>query len=57
MVPKIWSDVAFYLGLQLSPEQIAAKVKVSHESVYLQVYADKAAGGALVAPAKPLKPA
>lgn len=37
----------FYLGLQWSPEQIAQKVAVSHESVYLRVYADKAAGGNL----------
>jgi IS30 family transposase len=45
--PKVWSDVAFFLGLQWSPEQIAAKVEVSHESVYLHVYANKAAGGDL----------
>ena len=40
-------DVAFYLGLQWSPEQIADKLAISHESVYLHVYADKAAGGDL----------
>lgn len=45
--PKVWADVAFYLGVQWSPEQIAGKVAVSHESVYLHVYADKAAGGVL----------
>ena len=44
---KVWADVAFYLGVQWSPEQIASKLEVSHESVYLHVYADKAAGGAL----------
>ena len=44
---KVWTDVAFYLGVQWSPEQIASKLEVSHESVYLHVYADKAAGGAL----------
>ncbi|WP_218738917.1 IS30 family transposase, partial [Shewanella xiamenensis] len=43
----VWGDVVFYLGLQWSPEQIAQKVAVSHESVYLRVYADKAAGGKL----------
>lgn len=45
--PKVWADVSFYLGLQWSPEQIADKVGISHESVYLHVYADKAAGGNL----------
>lgn len=45
--PAVWADVAFYLGLQWSPEQIAGKLAVSHESVYLHVYADKAAGGDL----------
>ena len=44
---QVWADVAFYLGLQWSPEQIADKLAVSHESVYLHVYADKAAGGEL----------
>ncbi|WP_323030737.1 IS30 family transposase [Brachymonas denitrificans] len=42
-----WADVAFYLGLQWSPEQIADKLAVSHESVYLHIYANKAAGGEL----------
>ena len=44
---KVWADVSFYLGLQWSPEQIAGKLEVSHESVYLHVYANKAAGGQL----------
>ena len=44
---KVWADVAFYLGVQWSPEQIASKLEVSHESVYLHVYANKAAGGHL----------
>lgn len=44
---KVWSDVDFYLGIQWSPEQIAGKVAISHESVYLHVYANKAAGGDL----------
>lgn len=42
-----WADVAFYLGLQWSPEQIASRLSVSHESIYLHVYANKAAGGEL----------
>lgn len=45
--PKVWTDVAFFLGIEWSPEQIAHKVGVSHESVYLHVYSDKAAGGNL----------
>ena len=44
---KVWADVSFYLGLQWSPEQIASTLEVSHESVYLHVYANKAAGGQL----------
>jgi IS30 family transposase len=39
--------VDFYLGIQWSPEQIEGKVAVSHESVYLNVYANKACGGDL----------
>jgi IS30 family transposase len=44
---KVWSDVAFFLELQWSTEQIAGKCAVSHESVYLHVYANKDAGGDL----------
>jgi IS30 family transposase len=33
--------------LQWSPEQIASKLPVSHESLYLHVYSDKARGGTL----------
>ena len=44
---NVWSDVDFYVGIQWSPEQIAGKVAVSHESVYLHVNANKAAGGDL----------
>jgi IS30 family transposase len=45
--PKVWADVAFFLGIQCSPEQIANKVAVSHECIYLHVYANKASGGHL----------
>jgi transposase, IS30 family len=45
--PWVWPEVAFYLGVEWSPEQIADKLPVSHESVYLHVYADKAKGGKL----------
>ena len=54
--PKVWADVDFYLGIQWSPEQIAGKVAVSHESVYLHVYANKAAGGVLHAHLRSQKP-
>ena len=32
---------------QLSPEQVAAELPISHETFYQHIYADKAAGGAL----------
>jgi IS30 family transposase len=53
---KVWSDVDFYQGIQWSLEQIAGKVAFSHESVYLHVYANKAAGGDLLAPAQTKAP-
>ena len=39
--------VAERLNLQWSPEQIAASLPVSHETIYQHVYADKAQGGSL----------
>jgi IS30 family transposase len=36
-----------FLQLQWSPEQIANKLPISHETVYMRVYADKAQGGTL----------
>jgi hypothetical protein len=33
--------------MQLSPEQIAAKLPISHEKLYQHAYADKAQGGGL----------
>jgi IS30 family transposase len=39
--------VAERLNLQWSPEQIAASLPVSHETIYQHVYADKASGGVL----------
>jgi IS30 family transposase len=35
------------LKSQWSPEQIAAEVPISHETIYRRVYADKAQGGVL----------
>ena len=29
----VWSEVAFYLGVEWSPEQIAGKLPISHETV------------------------
>ena len=40
-------QVAEHLKLQWSPEQIAAFLPVSHETIYRHVYADKAQGGSL----------
>lgn len=39
--------VAERLNLQWSPEQIAASLPISHETIYQHVYADKAVGGEL----------
>ena len=43
--PWVWPEVAFYLRIEWSPEQIANKLPVSHETAYQHVYADKANGG------------
>jgi IS30 family transposase len=45
--PSTRDQVAEHLKLQWSPEQIAAFVPVSHETIYRHVYADKAQGGSL----------
>lgn len=45
--PVIQDQVANYLRLQWSPEQIAAKLPISHETIYSYVYAQKARGGTL----------
>jgi IS30 family transposase len=39
--------VAERLSLQWSPEQIAASLPISHETIYQHVYADKVQGGSL----------
>jgi len=47
-VPAWVNDQAqLLLQLQWSPEQIASKLPISHETVYLRVYGDKAKGGTL----------
>jgi len=51
--PRLWSRVRQYLTLRWSPEQIAGRLRLmegmrlSHESIYTHVYADKRAGGEL----------
>jgi len=42
-----WLSVEIYLKSQWSPEQIAAEVPMSHETIYRHIYADKAFGGTL----------
>ena len=47
MLPWVAEQAACLLKLQWSPEQIAGKLPVSHETLYLHVYSDKARGGTL----------
>lgn len=51
---QTWQQAESYLRLGLSPEQVNARLSLegraspSKESLYLRVYADKAAGGNLI---------
>lgn len=45
--PWVAEQAACLLKLQWSPEQIAGKLPVSHETLYRHVYSDKAGGGTL----------
>ena len=45
--PSDWLSVERYLQSQWSPEQIAAEVPISHETIYRHIYADKSFGGTL----------
>jgi len=47
LAPWAKEQASELLRLQWSPEQIASKLPLSHESLYLHVYADKARGGTL----------
>ncbi len=47
LAPWVKEQTGALLRLQWCPEQIAGKLPVSHESLYLHVYADKAYGGTL----------
>ena len=42
-----WLSAVRHLKRQLSPEQIAAELPISHETLYRHIYADKALGGVL----------
>jgi len=42
-----WLSAVSYVKRQLSPEQVAALVPISHETLYRHIYADKAFGGDL----------
>jgi IS30 family transposase len=45
--PSDWLSAEAFLKRQWSPEQIAAEVPISHETIYRHIYADKAQGGVL----------
>jgi IS30 family transposase len=47
VAPWVKDEANALLRVQWSPEQIASKLPISHETVYQHVYADKAQGGAL----------
>ena len=47
VAPWVKDEVNAMLRVQWSPEQITGKLPVSHESLYLHVYAGKAHGGTL----------
>jgi IS30 family transposase len=47
IAPSVKEQVNALLQLQWSPEQIAGKLAVSHETLYQHVYADKSQGGKL----------
>ena len=47
LAPWLKEQAGELLRLQWSPEQIAGKLPVSHETLYQHVYADKAHGGTL----------
>jgi len=43
----LWQRIEPYIRCDWSPEQIAGLFAISHETVYLRIYADKAQGGCL----------
>jgi IS30 family transposase len=47
IAPSLWQRIETYIRCDWSPEQIAGHFPISHETVYLRIYADKAQGGCL----------
>lgn len=47
IAPEVWAAAKAELLLQHSPEQVAARLPVSHETLYRRIYADKREGGDL----------
>jgi IS30 family transposase len=47
IAPAVWAAAKAELLLQHSPEQVAARLPVSHETLYRRIYADKREGGDL----------
>jgi IS30 family transposase len=45
--PCVREEASSLLQLQWRPEQITARLPISHETLYQHVYADKAQGGVL----------
>lgn len=45
ITPEIWRAVDELLHQKLSPEQISAKLEVSHEAIYQHIHADRSLGG------------
>ncbi len=43
----MWKQVAVFLDFEHSPEQIAARLGISHQSIYAHIMADRHAGGQL----------
>ena len=44
---QVWNDVEKQLEKQFSPEQIAASINISHETIYRHIYADNTNGYSL----------
>lgn len=47
IAPTVWQSAQARLREQHSPEQVAASLPVSHETLYQRIYADKQSGGDL----------
>jgi transposase, IS30 family len=47
VAPWVKAQANALIQLQWSPEQIARKLRISHETLYQHIFADKALGGCL----------